>query len=229
MKIAAISDTHGSLPDIPPCDVFLHAGDICPAYNHTRGFQANWLETRFNPWLDTIDAKHKIVVAGNHDWIFYNGKKKLPELNCIYLENSEIVIDGVKFWGSPWTPYFNDWAFNFRRDAASGAGQARRMWAEIPDDADVVITHGPPLGQGDIATYDPNNHERCGCRHLMERMLEVKPKVHVFGHIHMADCPLSETINEVKHSKKSKTTFYNISMLNEAYKLVGKPTIIEIQ
>jgi len=227
MKIIAMSDGHGRLPDIPSCDVFIHAGDMCPATNHTRSYQANWLADIFNPWLKKIDAKHKIVIAGNHDWIFYDAKKLLPELDCIYLENSEVVIDGIKFWGSPWSPWFLDWAFNFYQ-GVPGQGQAKRMWSEIPDDVDVLITHGPSLGHADLATGRGYSQERCGCSHLLNRIMEVKPKIHVFGHIHMADFTIDETSGVIDHNDGSSTAFYNVSVLNERYVMTGKPTIIEI-
>ena len=109
MKIVAISDTHGQLlEDIPPCDIFIHAGDICPVTNHTRSFQSNWLRDKFAPWLESVPAKHKVIIAGNHDWIWYKSKNLVPKLNCHYLENSSVEINGLLLWGSPWTPYFCD-------------------------------------------------------------------------------------------------------------------------
>ena len=228
MKIVAMSDGHGTLPDIPSCDVFIHAGDICPATNHTKAFQSNWLETFFAPWLQKIDAKHKIIIAGNHDWIFYNGKGLLPELDCIYLEDSEVIIDGIKFWGSPWSPWFFDWAFNFRELGNGGEGHAERTWAQIPDDTDVLITHGPAKGHCDMASYVGRASKRVGCPYLLDRIEEVKPKVHIFGHIHMADFPIAERVSSIDNKDGTGITFHNVSVLNERYRYVGQPSIIEI-
>ena len=144
MKIAAISDTHGHLPDIPPCDIFIHAGDFCLVVNHGRLHQLDWICEKFNPWLDQINAKYKIVIAGNHDLIFTNPSNLCGNtLNAEYLEDSSVTIEGLNIWGSPWTPYFNDWAFNFRQGDHE---QAREHWAAIPDDTDILITHGTAHG-----------------------------------------------------------------------------------
>ncbi len=226
MKIAAISDTHGKLPDVPPCDVFIHGGDICPATNHARSYQSNWLSEKFSPWLDSIQAKHKIIIAGNHDWIWYDAKSVVPDLNCIYLEDSEVVIDGVKFYGSPWSPHFCDWAFNFKYNDWQ---EARFKWAQIPLDTDVLITHGPPRGHGDLVKerYGMNGimaYNRYGCQQLMERVLEVDPKIHIFGHFHMEGTGAESDMPELPQ----KTKFYNVSVLDEQYRLKGKATIIEI-
>ena len=224
MKIAAISDTHGKLPDIPSCDIFIHAGDICPATNHTRGYQSNWLNDKFSPWLDKIDAKHKIIIAGNHDWIWYDAKNMVPDLDCTYLEDSFVVINGVKFYGSPWSPHFCDWAFNFRPNDWQ---EAQRKWLEIPLDTDVLITHGPPRGHGDLVKeprYEQQVYKRDGCQQLMNRVLEVDPKIHIFGHFHMNGVGAKSDMPE--HSQQ--TIFYNVSVLDEKYRLKGKATIIEI-
>ena len=225
MKILTISDTHGNLPEInEECDVFVHAGDICPATNHTRSFQSNWLKEKFNPWLDKIDAKHKVIIAGNHDWIWYDAKNMVPKLDCIYLEDSEVIIDGIKFYGSPWTPHFCDWAFNFRMNDFK---QSKRQWEQIPLDTDVLITHGPPRGHGDLVkehNYGNQGYKRLGCLQLMDRVLEVDPSIHIFGHFHMNGVGAMSDMPELPQ----KTVFYNVSVLDEQYRLKGKPTIIEL-
>jgi len=227
MIISCISDTHGRLPEIDECDIFIHAGDICPAHNHTRGFQSNWLKDEFNPWLKSIPAKHKIVIAGNHDWIFYDAKKQVPELDCHYLEHESIEIEGLKFFGSPWTKFFCDWAFNFKENDRK---QAERYWKQIPDDTDILITHGPPLSFGDsVYSMYGGTVVRAGDKQLRDRVFEIKPKIHVFGHIHQADYDDEERIVEFDYCSGGKTAFYNVSVLNEEYRLVGKPTVFEVE
>ena len=222
MKIVAISDGHGNLPDIPECDVFIHAGDICPATNHTRSFQSNWLKDKFVPWLDNIPAKEKIIIAGNHDWIFYDAKNLLPRLNCHYLENSSIEIDGRLFYGTPWTPWFLDWAFNFPKSEQTGeCPKTKAMWALIPDATDILITHGPPHGKGDNVQYT----ERVGCPELLLRVLEIKPKLHIFGHIHSE---VIEGRQSIISDNDQQTIFCNVSIVNERYIMKWEPTIIEI-
>jgi Icc-related predicted phosphoesterase len=91
-----------------------------------------------------------------------------------YLEDEAVTIDGVRFYGSPWQPEFMDWAFNLPRGEALAA-----VWAKIPVGVDVLVTHGPPAGIGDLV------HGRStGCAELRRRLDEVAPALHMFGHIH---------------------------------------------
>lgn len=217
MKIVAVSDTHGKLPEIPPCDVFVHAGDMCGYGNHSGWYQSNWMKDYFAPWIDQIPATHKIIIAGNHDWIFYNNKKLLPPLNCVYLENNGLEIDGVIFWGSPWTPWFYDWAFNFPNPGTRGDAAARdaiAVWSLIPENLDVLITHGPQYGLGDYVENKFGPPHNAGCHYLRNRVLEIKPKVHIFGHIH--GC----LTTPLRHADGKITQLHNVARL--------PPTIIEI-
>ncbi|MFN8672405.1 MAG: metallophosphatase domain-containing protein [Candidatus Sericytochromatia bacterium] len=137
-KIVCISDTHvqhRSL-NLPEGDILIHAGDI------SRVGKLNEI-IEFNSWLGTLNYKHKIIIAGNHDFIFendYNLSKSLIT-NAIYLEDSGVEIEEIKFWGSPVSPRFYDWAFN--RDRGE---DINKHWAKIPKNIDVLITHGPPYG-----------------------------------------------------------------------------------
>ena len=94
---------------------------------------------------------------------------------CTYLEDSEATIGGLRFYGSPWQPWFFDWAFNLER----GAPLAEK-WALVPDDTDVLLTHGPPSGVLDTTSRG----ERVGCEELAAALRRVRPRLHVFGHIH---------------------------------------------
>jgi len=142
MKLITISDTHGlhwSL-DIPDGDVLIHAGDLTD-----RGILEEVSE--FNTFLGTLPHPHKIVIAGNHDLCFEDYRMDCEEAltNCIYLQDQEVTIDGVRFYGSPWQPWFYDWAFNLERGP-----EIRAKWDLIPEGTDVLITHGPPYGIGDL-------------------------------------------------------------------------------
>jgi len=86
-----------------------------------------------------------------------------------------VEIEGVRFWGSPWQPWFFDWAFNLERGE-----EIRAKWELIPDDTEVLITHGPPQGHGDMTSRG----EGAGCADLLARIRQVKPRYHLFGHIH---------------------------------------------
>ncbi len=172
MRLVAIADTHLFTDDlhVPDGDVLIHAGDMC-----RRGDLEEL--RRAAAWLASLPHKYKIVVAGNHDC----GLAEDPAATRAvfapfhYLEDSEITLDGLRFYGSPWQPAFNDWAFNLPRGAPLAA-----MWARIPRGIDVLITHGPPEGIGDRSGME----ERAGCADLLARVREVAPRLHLFGHIH---------------------------------------------
>jgi Icc-related predicted phosphoesterase len=168
----------------------------------------------FNDWLGSLPHKHKVVVAGNHDILFetQHGSRALLT-NATYLENSGAVIEGLKFWGSPVQPEFNDWAFNVKR------GQdIKKYWDMIPDDTDVLITHGPPWGLLD--QIRPGREvEHLGCGELLKAVRRIKPKLHVFGHIH----------GGYGTFKEGPTQFVNASLLNEAYKPVNAPIVVDFQ
>lgn len=172
MRIVAVADTHTFTADlqVPDGDVLIHAGDLCRSgsLDELRGVAA---------WLAAQPHRHKIVVAGNHDWCFLREAVAARALlgGAHYLEDSEVTIEGMRFYGSPWQPAFNNWAFNLPRGEKLAA-----KWSRIPAGLDVLITHGPPAGIGDRSSYEG----RSGCDDLRARVDEVAPRVHMFGHIH---------------------------------------------
>lgn len=197
MLIAAISDTHGyhSQLMLPQADVYVIAGDFTQRGNVQE-------IAAFNYWLSTIPAKHKIVIAGNHDFYFQRDRWTARSLltNAIYLQDSEWIIDDIKFYGSPWQPRYFDWAFNLDRGEP-----LRKVWAQIPEDTDVLITHGPPKGFLDENTRDI---EKCGCEDLLNRMLQLNIQAHVFGHIHEhGGCRTALTL-----PSGNTTMLYNVAM-----------------
>lgn len=180
MKIICISDLHGFLPEIKEeCDLFLHAGDICPLNNHRVPYQRDWLLDNFNPWLDSIKAKYKCITFGNHDFI---GEE---EPNIKYSLKSDVLVDevkeydGIKVWGSPWTKRFFDWAFNM------DPPELYTLHKSIPK-CDIILTHGPPYGITDLCQDidDPEQLINVGSPGLLERIQEINPKLVVVGHIH---------------------------------------------
>jgi Icc-related predicted phosphoesterase len=151
--------------------VLIHAGDTC---------RAGTLEelAQVCTFLRALPHRHKIIVAGNHDRAFeaYPAEARALVAGLIYLQDASCTIEGVRFYGSPWTPQFNNWSFNLPR----GAPLAEK-WALIPADTDVLITHGPPYGIGD---NDGRVPERAGCEALLARLQQITPKLHLFGHVH---------------------------------------------
>ena len=208
MKFVAISDTHCRHQSLrlPKGDVLLHAGDI--SYKGKKSEVVDFLE-----WFKKQDFKHKIFIAGNHDFFFEKEKpqeiKKLIPDNIIYLKDECVMVESIKIWGSPFTPWFFNWAFNERRGALLA-----RHWQKIPADTDILMTHGPVFGILDMVV----NEQHVGCKDLLEKVKELKPKVHVCGHIH-------EDYGTVK---RFGTRFINASVLNEAYELTNKPITFEL-
>lgn len=139
MRFVCISDTHGRHHELtlPAGDVLIHAGDFLPP---GASFEAI---DDFNQWLGDLPYQHKIVIAGNHDLVFETSPHQARKLlsQAIYLENSGTLIDGVHFWGCPVTPVLAEMAFAVERGAAS-----RKFWNQVPENTDVLITHGPPFG-----------------------------------------------------------------------------------
>ena len=209
MKIVCISDTHGyhgvMTHPIPEGDVLVVAGDFTQT-----GSKAQVLD--FNEWLKDQPCKHKVVVAGNHDWCFENKKRGAAPgwiSEAIYLQDQGTVIDGVKFYGTPWQPEFGNWAFNLRRGK-----ELRDKWDAIHGDTDVLITHGPPDGIMDL----DRDGDPVGCEDLRDRVLELRPELHVFGHIHSGH---GWTIQD-------GITYVNASVCNEAYEAIQAPIVVEV-
>lgn len=199
MRIVAVSDLHGNKPAIPDGDILIIAGDSL-YYGTQRELDD------FDWWLKKLPHKHKIVIAGNHDFALEDeGAKKRLEF-CTYLEDEAVEIDGLKIYGAPWTPIFCNWAFMLPPE------EIKKKWELIPDDTDILVTHGPPYGIMDTL---PDGH--VGCKSLLDRVLEVRPKCHIFGHIHP----------EYGVIKDDHTTFINASIVDDALIVRNKPVVIE--
>ena len=221
MRITFISDTHTKHKQIesllPGGDLLIHAGDFMSSgYSYDEAWD-------FVKWFDSInDYDFKVFIAGNHDRLFETSPEKVSEnLNSFkwveYLEDNftEIGTDLdklVKIYGSPWQPEFYNWAFNLPRNGT----ELKQVWDCIPNDTDILITHGPP--QTKLDTSGPLwNTPLLGCELLMERVKEVKPKIHVFGHIH----------GGYGYVFDGNTHYFNASILNERYEFTNKPMTID--
>lgn len=208
MKILHLSDTHGFHREVPKdrfddIDVVIHSGDC-----------SNWMDPYRNEpevrdfitWYKTVPVKHKIYVAGNHDTSIERRMVTPADFHTagiIYLENAATVIDGIKFWGSPHTPTFGNWAFMKKRE------KINRVWEAIPEDTNVVIVHGPPKGVRDLSFDRYHELEMCGCSALAKRCYALKEnlKLVAFGHIHNMDGV--DTNQGVSYYSHTPTIFSN--------------------
>ena len=197
MKIDCISDLHGYTPALSGGDLLLIAGDLT-ARDTTEGYE------KLIQWLITVPYKHKVLIAGNHDGLVEAKAVSLsrPEDNIHYLCDSEITIEGLNIWGSPYTPTFMSWHFMRNRGP-----DIKKHWDLIPSGIDILITHGPPYG-----IFDANlAGVHVGCQDLLQAVQErIKPKFHIFGHIH-EEAGNMKTIGP--------TTFVNCSLVDVHYRL----------
>lgn len=224
VRLVCLSDTHtfGKQIRIPDGDVLIHAGDLT-----LRGTEH---ETNAAlAWLESLPHKLKIVCAGNHDW-FFDPKaprrfqswslyrhhtitqllEKFPTLN--YLQDSSLIVDGLHFYGSPWQPWFNDWAFNLPRDGVALTAK----WAAIPPDTNVLVTHGPPFGILDRV----QSGEHVGCAKLLQRLNELMQlQVCIFGHIHEG----------YGREQRDSVQFVNVSICDAQYRPVNRPIVLDLK
>lgn len=197
---------------VPDGDILVHSGDA------TITGTVEEVE-RFNDWFTGLPHSHKIFVAGNHDWLFEKDNdfaRRMLDPHIVYLQDSSIEIDGLKIYVSPWQPRFFDWAFNLNRGY-----ELAEKWAMIPDDIDILITHGPPNGILDLVPrkgWDENT----GCEELRKRVEQIaaygRLKLHVFGHIH---CGYGS-------HEEFGVRFVNASICDEQYEPTQRPVLIDI-
>lgn len=222
IKVVCISDTHCVHREIslPGGDILIHAGDC------TRGGTFEQLRD-FLDWFSTQPFSHRIWIAGNHDitldqkfyaenWSRFHRKYAKQDLdqiqslirsydNITYLEDTMLEVEGLKIYGSPWQPTFFNWAFNVERGCAIDA-----IWSSIPSGVDIVMTHGPPLGYGDLC----NSGIRAGCANLLHHiMYRIQPRVHIFGHIH----------EDVGIWNNGTTNFVNAASCSLQYQIAHSP------
>lgn len=211
MRIVIMSDTHGlhdRIPPVPDGDVLVHAGDL------TTIGTLEQVDAALR-WLARLPHRHKVIIAGNHDFAFEQQAAAAeaiipPGIN--YLRNSGVTIDGIRFWGSPYQPEFFDWAFNLPRGE-----RLARVWANIPQDVQVLVTHGPPFGILDQVNWQPARHE--GCEDLRRRVAVLPDlRLHAFGHIH-------ENYGTVEIDG---CTYVNASICTLAHQPANAPIVVDL-
>jgi Icc-related predicted phosphoesterase len=218
MIVTFISDTHNKHKQItehlPGGDLLIHAGDIS-----SRGYKHEIQQ--FCKWFDSLDNYTvKTFIAGNHDFGFEKEPEMVKEIVgsykwINYLQDSFLgygvdTENYVKIYGSPWQPEFFNWAFNLPK----GGSELERKWNNIPDDTDILITHGPAFGYLDKIV---GQYENIGCELLTKKIKQIKPKIHVCGHIHSG----------YGYVFDGNTHFINASVLDEQYQYTQKPLTVE--
>ncbi len=218
IRITFISDTHNKHKQItsslPGGDLIVHAGDLS-SMGYQREIQS------FCSWFNKLDNyDHKVFISGNHDFMFEKDPAQAKEIwssykGIDYLQDEEMGLqigDGpmVKIYGSPWQPEFYNWAFNLPINGP----ELKAKWTAIPDDTDILITHGPAHGYLDKVI---GGWENLGCEKLTEAIKIKKPKIHVFGHIHSGYGYIFD----------GDTHFINASVLDEQYYLTHKPLTVD--
>ncbi|MEM1450195.1 MAG: metallophosphatase domain-containing protein [Planctomycetota bacterium] len=205
MRLVCLSDTHsihGELT-VPDGDVLIHAGDLT-GHGTPAEIEA------FGAFLAGLLHSHKVVIAGNHDFLFESDRERAEALlgDVTFLQDEGATVEGLEIWGSPWQPWFHDWAFNLQRGAALA-----EKWALIPDRTDVLVTHGPPRGVLDRT----RRGERVGCDDLLVALDRVRPALHLFGHIH-----------ESRGAKRvGETLHVNASCCSLGYEPIRPPIVID--
>lgn len=193
MRILAVSDLHGHLPGkIPECDLLLLGGDYT---DHQKGF----IE-RFRRWLKDLPCK-VIGIAGNHDFELLD-EELARGLPWTYLFDSEASHEGIRIYGTPWTPKFYDWAFMKDEE------DLKPTFQKIPEGINILLSHGPAFQRLDKTYYD----ESPGSKNLLDRIEQVAPKVVICGHIHEARGAM----------EVGGTKYYNVSYVNAGLQPTGK-------
>jgi Icc-related predicted phosphoesterase len=206
LRLVLLSDTHQlhREVDVPDGDIFIHAGDFTMFSQNMKAI------VDFNDWLGELPHRYKIVVPGNHEsFLEADPSDRFMLDKAIVLINEGTEIEGLRIWGSPVTPLYGG-AFGL-----SSAKDRKRLYARIPWDIDVLITHGPPSGILDTA---PTSGLHEGCHELLDAVLRVRPKLHVFGHVHGA-----YGVFQTEH-----TTFVNASLLGLHGDLDRAPFVFEM-
>jgi len=228
MRVAALSDQHGYLSEIPRCDLLIVAGDVCPdrfgpfRARHEPEKQKSWFNRKVRPWLAKAPATHKILTWGNHDWCGqecafpYDSPEHASTTELQILVDQETTVDSpdgaVTVWATPWSNRFMNWAF------MKEPAELEDIYTQIPDGIDILVSHQPPYGYGDRLVNEMSDHvEHLGSRELLTAIRRVRPKLVICGHIHSG----------YGRFECDGIPVYNVSVVDEQYRLVRPPTIIE--
>jgi len=217
--ICALSDLHGYLPvAVPESDILVVAGDISPIrYDRDTDRCTSWIRNEFSDWTMKRPAKHRLVIAGNHDFalenryaVFGDAKDTTYDVGWTYLEDEAIIVDDIRFYGIPWVPNLKGWAFYGDNATLS------EKYKAVDTDTDVVITHGPPYGVADKVISALHPHVGSAQCDMMIR--DIKPKHVICGHIHEG----------FGHYELGETEVWNVAIMDARYQPLNSPVMIEV-
>ena len=205
-RIVACSDTHGKHRDlqIPEGDIFIFAGD----------FEIRTITelVEMKEWLTGLPHKDVVFIYGNHDFTEELSAEKTREFfgnKITYLQNSSAFVQGFKIWGSPYCPYFNNWAW------MQPDNMLKEMWDVIPLETEIIITHSMPYG---ILDGVLPRMQSVGSLTLRDAIKRVHPYIQIGGHLHESYGQYTD----------GKTDYYNVAVMDEQYKIVNPCTIIDV-
>ena len=230
MRIVALSDQHGCMPVVPACDLLLVAGDICP--DRVQGtvamfrpeLQQAWFDRMIRPWFSAAPARYRVATWGNHDFCgercdFSADSPSQADPAALVIGVDELVQiprgagePPLRVWTTPWSAAFGDWAF------MKSAGELATVYAQIPAAIDVLVTHQPPFGYGDLISDMSGDTMHVGSRELLAAIERVRPRLVVCGHIHGGH----------GHYEHDGIAIYNVSVVDERYRNVHEPTVIDL-
>jgi Icc-related predicted phosphoesterase len=221
MRIVALSDQHGYLPDIPDCDLLIVAGDVCPdrigpfLAMHDPDQQKAWFDRQVRPWLAAAPATDRILTWGNHDWCGQACRWPASTTDVQILVDERTTVHAgdvaISVWCTPWSNLFMNWAF------MKTPQELEALYAEIPAGIDILVSHQPPRGHGD-RYFGSGRVEHLGSHELLAAIDRVRPRLVICGHFHGGH----------GRSEYSGIPIYNVSVVDEQYRLVHAPTVIDL-
>ena len=210
MRIANIADLHGAIVPVPDADVLIVAGDVSHDMTDLIGFE--YLIESYG----RLPHRFKIMVAGNHDVILARLRREALDILCdndfIYLEDDEVIINGVRIYGAPWTPVFGSYPFML------SAQKLKNKWAMIPDGIDILVTHGAPYG---ILDRNKDGFHIGDCD-LGKRVRKIQPALHIFGHCHEG----YGMVRDNGEGRMRQTTYVNVATFKDVLNNVDRPPVI---